>query len=58
MVDRVMEFWALYTFDIMGIACAFALGACFGWLTKPSHPNVMMPTRDEKGRFRPWKELA
>jgi hypothetical protein len=58
MADYLMEFWALYTFDIMAIGCAFSLGALVGYATRRSPRPVMMPTRDAKGRFRPWKELA
>lgn len=56
MVDYLMELWALCSFGLMGISCAFALGYLVCFATR--RPTVMMPSRDAKGRFRPWKELA
>lgn len=58
MGDYLMELWALYSFDIMAISCAFALGACVGYATRRPVVKVVPPTRDANGRFRPWKELA
>jgi hypothetical protein len=57
-MDSLMEFWALYSFDIIAVTCAFGLGYLVCYAQHCTGKQVMMPDRDAKGRFKPWKELA
>jgi hypothetical protein len=57
-MDSLMELWALYSYDIIAVGCAFGLGYLVCYAQHCTGKQVMMPDRDEKGRFKPWKELA
>ena len=52
----MMEIMATRGLEILGDACIFVIGCVVGYYSRrPTQLVVSMPTRDEHGRFLPWK---